>query len=35
LQIDSKKVEAVEIGVEESVDVGFGIKDYVLPNLVL
>ena len=27
--------EIVEIEVEEDVDVGFGIKDYVLPDVVL
>ena len=29
------RIWAVEIGVEESVDLGFGIKDYLLSNVAL
>ena len=32
---DQKKFEIVEIGVEEGVDLGSGIKDSLLPNVVL
>ena len=31
----TKEFETVEIGVEEGVDLGFGIKDSLPPNLVL
>ena len=31
----TKECEMIEIGVEEGVDIGFGIKDSLLPNVVL
>ena len=30
-----KELKIVEIGVEEGIDLGFGIKDSLLPNVVL
>jgi hypothetical protein len=35
LRIKTKEFEIVEIGVEEGVDLGFGVKDTLLPNVVL
>jgi hypothetical protein len=35
LRIKIKEFEIVEIGVEEGVDLGFEIKDSLLPNIVL
>ena len=34
-RIPTKEFEIVEIGVEEGVDLGFGIEDSLLPNVVL
>ena len=31
----TKEIEIVEIGVAEGVDLGYGIKDYLLPDVVL
>ena len=35
MRIKTKEFEIVEIGVEKDVDLGYGIKDCLLPNLVL
>jgi hypothetical protein len=35
LQNNSKEIEIVEIGVEEGVDLGSGVKDALFSNLVL